>query len=364
MPAMKELGARIGRFYGPHGGLVWDLAEPRKGTYDWSRPDGLYSVAQKVGLDIMVNIYAINSWDQPDLKTVTLPGSHLTRLPARYPTDIAAYKAFVSAAAERYDGDGIKDAPESPNIRWWIIGAEMGSSSRWQDTPENYAKLFMDSYQAIKASHPTAQILLFGENMEMAQRKGRVDTFMKPVLKEIKRLGPTVPNFSFVFGLHHYTPAPSAMKKSIEFCRTMLKDMGLANVPVWILDSATFAVGEEAAGSVPRSERQLAADVIRFNCTALANGIPIFVWANLSDSYQKTQNTESGFFAKSKGARREEGYSKKLSFYAYQLLTRKLVGTDWKAVKIIHEGEDGTYVYGCPCRGGGMKYVAWRDDAF
>jgi hypothetical protein len=353
---VDDLGASWIRFLG-RAGLVWHLVEQEKGSYTWSRTDELFSIAHRHGLSILVNLYAINPWDQPEIKETRHPRSNMRRRPARYPSDMDSYLRFVRKCVERYNGDGINDAPGSPTIKGWIIGCEMENPLRWADTPENYAKLFVKTYQIIKKHDPEATVLMYGSNFELNRQKGTIDAFTKPVLNEVRKLSKDVPDLSFVYSLHHYKADPAKLTDNITKTRKMLDSLGFRKIPIWMTDSATFTSG--SSGKRFRCERKLAGDVIKLYSVGLANGIEKYVWAQLSDGYRGRNSIEGGFIGRH--GRHSKTTYKKLAYYTYKLMTEKLGNSNWVAVKILHEGKNGTYVYAFEDKHGNKTYVAWAD---
>lgn len=355
---VKELGAGWVRFLGPWGGLVWDLQEPVKGTFEWSSTDHRFNTADKLGLKIMVNLYSINSWDQPDLELTQSRGERVTRLPAHYPNDLEEYLKFVKTAAERYDGDGYNDAPSSPVVSTWIIGTEMESETRWQDTPENYARLFVETYKAIKEVSPEAQVIFYGSNIYLNQRSGELESFTIPALKEVKRLTQDMKDFSMTFAVHHYRSDPRLLINILSDTREMLNNCGWTNVPIWVTDCATFNTEGVSQGEGNlRSEEDLAEDLVKLVTTGLAYGVQRFVWAQLSDGHLGQDTIEGGFIGKASSYSKE--IYKKLSFYAYQHLLQKIGNVDPADVQILHNGDDNIYAYSFRRLDGNKVIVAW-----
>lgn len=80
------------------------------------------------------------------------------------PTDPHAYAAWAAMVVERYDADGIDDAPGSPRIDAWEIWNEPDQDGTWlpRADPTAYGTLLRASYDAIKAADPTALVLSGG----------------------------------------------------------------------------------------------------------------------------------------------------------------------------------------------------------
>src|SRR5262249_58290966 len=85
------------------------------------------------------------------------------------PADVQQFAQFASWMAERYDGDGLQDAPGSPRIAAWEIWNEPNDAGNWSDIgadsnarKRRYGEMLVAAYQAIKAADRTATVLTGG----------------------------------------------------------------------------------------------------------------------------------------------------------------------------------------------------------
>ena len=108
------------------GNFVWGEIEPVKGRYLWIKTDRWVRKWQKERLATLVMVWPFVAWDQntchSEEPAAVNPRKGMgDRLYG--PCDSLAYASWLSAAVERYDGDGIDDTPglEYP-IRYWEIG--------------------------------------------------------------------------------------------------------------------------------------------------------------------------------------------------------------------------------------------------
>lgn len=96
-------------------GAHWQTVQPNEADpYDWTSTDAQIVPASQSGIQMMFGIRAISSWGA-NCGSSTLSGPRADK--------IAAFKDWVQAAAERYDGDGVDDAPglgDTP-IRVWQV---------------------------------------------------------------------------------------------------------------------------------------------------------------------------------------------------------------------------------------------------
>ena len=108
----------------PHPGpFIWGRIERERGRYDWREVDRYVQEAQRYGFATVATIWPFASWDQANWGEEGPSGvvfeKELGRS-RRKPYDMDAYKAFVCALVERYDGDGSSDMPglKFP-IKYW-----------------------------------------------------------------------------------------------------------------------------------------------------------------------------------------------------------------------------------------------------
>ncbi len=164
-----ELGIKWDR---PHAGpFRWNLIEANKGTYDFSQTDLYVKQAQEHSLQVLATIWPFVEWDQEYWESQ--PGWQESRgfereLPSsRYkPHDMSAYKEFVQAMVERYDGDAQNDMPglQYP-IKYWEVLNEpetglMGSDfSFFKGDAQDYLEVLRATSEAIRSADEDAIIL-------------------------------------------------------------------------------------------------------------------------------------------------------------------------------------------------------------
>ncbi len=341
---IQEAGSDNVRFMSRWGGLHWELIEPEKGNFDWSSADEYYSEAAKTGMSVLANIYP----DMPDWDVAPSESA------MGYPNDMDEYVNFVKKAAERYDGDGVDDAPNSPKVDAWILGVEMERGDEWwTGTPQQYADLFVKTYYAIKEANPNAVVMTYGCNIILTEEQGQLEIFTKPFLEELRNLTKDKSDFSFVYAIHYYPSTSNYQeeyKHAISKAREMLDSVGFSDIPIVVTDVGIFVRKDD-----PLRERKAATDVIKVYTTAMAMGVKQVVWAQLSDG-DHGDTLEAGLISSD-----EEGnIYKNLAFYTYKLMVDKLGKTTCKA-QVISES-DGVYVYRFEGQEGNF-WVIWNENA-
>ena len=154
---IRDSGASLWRTF-----LFWDEVEPERKSppvYDWAHYDHLFGQAQAQGLSVITEIQGNPRW--------------AAEYPGGPPNNVDTLAAFVAAAVERYDGDGIDDAPGGIRIRYWELynepdnrDADLALKGRgwgfWGNQGAEYARMLKRVYPVIKLSNPQAEVILGG----------------------------------------------------------------------------------------------------------------------------------------------------------------------------------------------------------
>jgi hypothetical protein len=141
--------------------ISWSSIEPTQSTpaqYRWSI-DASIRAAYESDLELIVTISDNPAWAS------TYRNGPIDKV------DLQRFVQFVVALVERYDGDGVADAPGSPKVKYWEFynepdaGVELNASfgaSYWGPYGADYARMLCAVYPAIKAANPEAQIVFGG----------------------------------------------------------------------------------------------------------------------------------------------------------------------------------------------------------
>ena len=139
---------------------LWKLIEREQHSpsqYDWSTTDWLFGDATTAGFRNVAVVYANPTWVS-ERECMAVPEDLLER-----------YADFWTALVERYDGDGIDDAPQPAEVHYWQISNEpdydIYSLSDESDyggcfghDPESYADQLVVAAKAIRKADADAQI--------------------------------------------------------------------------------------------------------------------------------------------------------------------------------------------------------------
>lgn len=129
------------------------------------------------------------------------------------PEFLPEYAQFVRAVVERYDGDGIDDAPGGMVVTYWELYNEpdFGPSEYgggWGEYGERYAEMLEIIYSEVKAANPDAQVVFGGiaYNYFTEEQNG---LFTRKFLDDVLEAGGG--EFFDIMNVHHY-PFPNGRR--------------------------------------------------------------------------------------------------------------------------------------------------------
>ncbi|MDD4050225.1 MAG: glycosyl hydrolase 53 family protein [Candidatus ainarchaeum sp.] len=279
----------------------------------------------------------------------------------------------MKKAAERYDGDGIEDAPGSPKIDVIQIGNEVDGGPFWDDTPPHYALLLKKSYQAIKQVAPDMKVAIAG----VATPEGFY-RYYRPVFKELEKIKDKKPGERYfdVFDFHwsgqfrgdykaiELPEKTYEMRDFISDVKSDLKEMGYGDVLFYITEMSDYSgrPNMNRAMKYPyHSEQYQAASLVKRYVYSLACGVDKIYWVTLQE-FNGFGGMFDGYFDNVglvKNPSPGKPACKKLAYYTYKKMTEVLAGSDWRSIQKVRES-GGIHIYRFS-KNGKSIWVAWND---
>jgi hypothetical protein len=216
--------------------LVWAWVQPDPSTeYDWSHYDEVIGDAARNGIQVLPTVYGSPSWAAIAQNYPPLQGN------------LYAFRAFVSAAAQRYGANGIFWAthPEIPRLPviWWQLWNEVSSSNFWDATPKakEYVDLLRVFHEGIKEVDPSAKILLAGLfPTPIAPNSIPFRRYLRALYEAgARRLFDGA-------ALHPYSTTPQIALQRVRAMRRLMTRYGDRRKPIWITE-----IGWATAGLPP-----------------------------------------------------------------------------------------------------------------
>ncbi len=190
-------------------------AEAQVGICSWTVMDGIIGSAAQAGTRIIPILAGPPSFVSKNPKNPPIKGQ-----------DAKRWKAFLSAAAERYGRGGLywkvyDDYGAKPfPITDWQVWNEQNSKQGWQGRPDakKYAKLLKISSKAIKKKDKKANIVLGGM---FGDSKVTLTSYMKQLyrVKHVERYFDTI-------ALHPYAPQIGDLKRQLGKARSAARKGG------------------------------------------------------------------------------------------------------------------------------------------
>jgi hypothetical protein len=364
---VAAIGAKWVRYAGRNG-MVWDFIEQQKGKYNWDFHDRLYLETYQNNIKMNVVVLAYNKLDSGDREFGYIPN------------DMDWYLKFLEKAVERYDGDGIDDAPGSPVVDVWEIDNEPDLSLNpigpgFKDTPQNYALLLKESYKVIKKVNPNAKVAFAG----LAGPKG-IQGFFVQALDELNRIK-NFPNDRYfeIAGFHWSGQFMGNYQKeilpdgtyyfdeSVNEMKIEMEKRGYKNIPIWITEMS-YNDGKPfdlPFLKEPRTEKEQANELLKRFVYSIIKGADKIFWTKLTEWSNFGGAGINNYFDNVGLIHNpaNDGKShKKLAYYTYKLMVEKLENSNWNKIEIVIDGKDNIYNYKFIKKNTGKSiYVLWWD---
>jgi hypothetical protein len=313
--------------------FMWDFIEPEIGAgYFWDNAmltDG-----------ILANVYDSPAGVQMLAVIHEGIGDGDLRNPMADPT---AHSAYVSAAVERFDGDGIDDATPSVNVRWWQVGNEIPD---WLDSGRSaldYVDYFRHCRSAVLAADPAARLVLIAPTQAFT-----IDPFLNQVIGELA----TAHEFDAI-DLHHWGPADAFRMQALPNYRSILDSHGLNDVEIWSCEHSTWSASPPLHPA--QDETQQAQSLIKRCVWNRANGLDKLFWNSLVDWHEFAGDPGSIFNSvglvsdgQFNGDEPDQLNQERRAYWSYRLLAEHIdngIATFVGEVVDVHDEGEGIELY-------------------
>ena len=317
--------------------LSWaNMEGAKKGVWAWGHYDEHLLKLSEAGYEIMGVLMTTPGWarvgDCASREGVT----------ADYwcpPASAQDFADFTAAIVERYDGDGVDDAPGSPRVAAWQIWNEPSTPDTWPGTPAEYGAILVAGYNAAKAADPSAVVATGG--FYLYDGMGTDPNDGLPFLNEAIAAVPEAVNAFDALAIHPYMPtsAPDApvifatitLWGRITTAQNWLQEHAVGGVvrPLWISEVGWSTCTEGDAGcfaDVAMTEQQQADYLVRTYVLALAKGVEHVNYFQLEDKFD---GATGRFWAQASVLGEGSDYRQKPAYTAYRVLSTHLSGTSY-----------------------------------
>jgi hypothetical protein len=342
--------------------ISWRLIEPEKHSppvYNWGSVDTATQAARpdRGGLEFIITISGNPGW--------AIEVSNLLNGPLD-PEDVSSYTAFIAAAVERYDGDGVDDAPGSPVVNHWEIYNEPdaggdGDNVRWGYDGDKYAQLLAAVYPVVKNANPDAQVVFGGMAYDWFEDNSS-GPFVREFLDEVLSAGGgdyfDIMNFH-VYPIFWYNwtnqESPGLLEKA-NFIKNKLTSYGYPDKPILITEAGWHS---NSSAGIPGDPEDQARYVVELFTQSIAVGAKTMVWWMLHDAVDNYQY-ENGLITNVDHA---NPLQPKPSYLAFKTAVSVLGSATFH--RILPDGQTGSSdMEAYEMRDNTLKrtvYVAWMD---
>lgn len=312
--------------------VSWASAEPvnvSPASFNWTSTDRNLSAARSDmgGLNLIVTVEDSPGWAAADSGSVI------------YPDKRDDFAEFVGALAERYDGDGIDDAPGSPIVLYWELFNEPDANDtqipfRWGNDGAAYANMLAEVYPVAKAANPAVQIVMGGLAYDWFEEQG--GPFVRNFLPDVLAAGGgayfDVANFHYypLFAPNWTDDSSLGLIEKAEDVRSVLATYGYVK-PLVITEAGWH---DNDVVGVPSTPEEQARYLIELFTESMAADLDATIWWMLYDP--------GGFYPYNNGIVTNDAtlpIVKKLSFNAFQYGVAELQYAHF--VRALSAGETG-----------------------
>jgi hypothetical protein len=327
-----------------HVDFHWMVIEPAPGVYNWSSFETDVTNASRSGMDVFVMFTGNPAWAAPTGEGPV--------------TDMAALVSTARLMAERYDCDGVNDAPESPCVHYWSFYAEPDRDTRWGYNGAGFAAMLSQVAPAMHQADPKAQVLIGGLAYDwfVGEDGGHfVRSFLADTLRALNHYPGGAAAYVDAVAFHYYPISevrwPTIREKALEV-RGIMNEYGVGNLPLIVPEAAYWSSPLWGSNEAKQARR-----LVQMYVRGMSEGIQNLLW------YRVFDDTEPGGASdlsadKTCGLLRVDR-SLKPSFYAYQAMASELHGARYAAGYSV-SGVEG-YVFHMPS--GKQKTVMWATGA-
>ena len=307
-------------------------------TYDWSGFDGIAGRASAAGMHLFALFTGNPAW------AASLAGGPVN------PGNLADLVRITTAAAERYDGDGLNDAPGSPVVADWSYYAEPDNQSHWGNNPSAYADMIAVVANGVHAANPKAIVMIGGLAYDNFTPGGPfVQTFLASVLDLLNAKPGGAPAYLNALAFHFYpiniVRWPTIKDKAAEI-RSILSAHGAASLPLIVPEMGYWSQTVPGHPEFDSNEPQQARRLVQMFMRGLSVGIQQMSWFAVFDG--GTGIEAHGLF------RGTDLNSPKPAYAAYATMTSELYGGQYVG-PLSGSGIEG-YIFSI---GGSQETVVW-----
>lgn len=253
----KMAGANVHTLRQP---LYWQLSQPGRSKFDFSRFDAAVKGAAKQRIRIVPYIYGTPRWVAKQLDHRKC-GHRCQVYAPRSSKALRAWRAFARKAVARYGPGGrfwsMHPGLHREPIRSWQIWNEQNSKTFYKPKPDarRYAKLLKNASRGIRSVDRKADIILGGTFGLPGGGKGNHSIATADFLRKLYRVPGIKRKFNGI-GLHPYSRTIRFVKRQVTVARQALRKAHDSSADIWITELGWASGGPESGLNVGSKRAQ------------------------------------------------------------------------------------------------------------
>jgi hypothetical protein len=345
------------------GDLTWKSLVDEEGNFNWGTLDKQTKKILRHNIRIMYTLRSVHESFAPGSGKVDLGYKTVWRSAPPAPEYLVLYEDFVRQVVERYDGDGLSDAPfvdEKKNIKYYQIENEPGKkpdigSNFWNGTASDYAELYLVAQDIIKQADPEAKVALSGFGYGAIEYSIQYGTsFPFEVFRILDERGEEFD----VFDLHFYRDykAFSADEALHPFLSRYPR---FENKPVWVTETNVDKAELDPDYTTEAYNRFVAKDIVKRHAVLFAGKVRKVFWSKLADRRNSSWNVPENYWCFTGLTEHNDAVlTPKPAYYTYALLIQKIKGKK-PIVRMESQVYEWVYKFG---KDDNAVYIMWYDS--
>lgn len=142
----------------------WKDFQPVEGAFQFEQFDTVAALAAEHNIELLPILTAVPAWASTAPEALIAERGNLSPVDRYRPRSMEDWLTYVRTVVERYDGDGVEDAPDSPRLTHWEVWNEPNLALFWppEANAAEYVALLAATHEAILAADPSATVILGG----------------------------------------------------------------------------------------------------------------------------------------------------------------------------------------------------------
>jgi hypothetical protein len=269
---------------------TWKDMQPEPGEFNFNQFDLVARLAAKHDIQLLAILIAVPAWASNAPPELIAERGSLSPVDKYRPREIEDWLNYIRQSIERYDGDGLNDAPGSPRIAYWEVWNEPNLRWSWPPEPDanEYLELLQATAETIRETDPTAHVVLGGISGSGVNAEGT------GYLQQLYAADGA--DYFDVVSIHRYLYPVEAdiagLQAGLETTRQVMDANGDNEVPLWLTE-----IGWSDAPNAWGMPTVAQEDIANFLTQIYTAPFPVekIFWYNFRNIFDQSTEVEHNF---------------------------------------------------------------------